>query len=562
MNENTIITNLNDYLIDERVIYTKIPDKLGDLIRIKEYINDPQERRKLILGCSNLKNGEKYFERFIISFLSDNFDELKIEYQDVITTVSEEYRKSYEIIGNGILEVDFVNRREARGFFEKERGDGLVFNANVFIKCFLSRVILVALKNGKLAIYNRKGVFELVDSFLLGKLIRHVMHEVLENVWKSNYETEVIKAIEREVPLVDTLDPYRKLINLENGMLHLETFDLETHSPNGLSSIQLPIKYDENAKCDIFIEFINEITMGDSELIKVIQEIVGYCLTSETKAEKAFYFYGTGSNGKSVLANIIKALVGSQNVTSITLEKLGQPFGLQSIIGKTVNIAAENELKGSSVNTENLKSLISGDAMTINIKYQAPIEYTPMCKLIFLVNSLPNTADATHGYFRKVMIVPFNRKFVEEERDVDLFDKLKANELPGILNWALEGLVRLRENNYKFSECKAIRNAVKEYEQDQNPVLKFIEHAIEYDENERLSRKEILEAYNKWLVHQSIDDRSSKSSQIFWKLFNISIDNKGIKVVQKKIKGYPYLGNIKFKSEFKNEIYNDLCIDL
>ena len=96
---------------------------------------------------------------------------------------------------------------------------------------------MVALKNGKLAIYNRRGKFELFDSFLIGKLIRYVMHEVLANVWKSNYEAEVIKAIEREVPLIDTLEPYRRFINLENGMLNLETFELEAHSPNYLSSI-------------------------------------------------------------------------------------------------------------------------------------------------------------------------------------------------------------------------------------------------------------------------------------------------------------------------------------
>ena len=73
MNENTVVTDLNEYLIKETVIYTKIPDKLGEIARIKEYINDPQERRKLILGCSNLKNGEVYFERFITSFSNDNF---------------------------------------------------------------------------------------------------------------------------------------------------------------------------------------------------------------------------------------------------------------------------------------------------------------------------------------------------------------------------------------------------------------------------------------------------------------------------------------------------------
>lgn len=554
MKEKTVEIDLNKYLYSENVIYRRVPEEFQEIARIKKYIDDPQERRKLVLGCSNLKNGDRYFETFMKSFSKEEINKIKDEYNNIISSVSDDYRKSYEMIGRDILEVDFINRRESRGFFEKERGNGLAFNANIFTKYFLGRVKLIALKSERLAIYNKQGKFELIDNFLLGKLIRHIMHEVLPNVWKSNFETEVVKAIQREVPLVEYLDPYRNLINLENGILDLETLELLTHNPTYLASIQLPIKYNRYAKCDRFMEFINEIAMGDNEIINVLQEIVGYCLTAETKAEKAFYFYGGGSNGKSVLAKIIKELVGEKNVTSITLENLGQPFGLQSIIGKSVNIAAENELGTSKINTENLKSLVSGDSMTINIKYQDPIEYTPICKLIFLVNSLPNTSDATHGYFRKIMIVPFNRKFNEEERDVDLFNKLKDNEMPGILNWALKGLMRLRENNYKFSECKAINNLIKEYKEEQNPVLKFIEQAIEYDEDERLSRKEIIEAYDKWLIQQSIDDKKSKSNQIFWKLFNIAIDNKGIEIVQKKIKGYPYIGNIKFKAEFKKEI--------
>lgn len=98
MSENTVVTEVNEYLISERVTYNKIPSKFVELNRIKDYINDRQERKKLILGCSNLKNGEMYFERFIRSFSTTNFEELKLEYQNVITTVNEEYRKSYEII--------------------------------------------------------------------------------------------------------------------------------------------------------------------------------------------------------------------------------------------------------------------------------------------------------------------------------------------------------------------------------------------------------------------------------------------------------------------------------
>lgn len=555
MKDNSVVVaNIGDYLMREKVVYSRIPSECIELQRVKEYIHEENEKKRLALGCMNLPNGQECFIRFMTSFTGVQKDEAFALYNSIESSSDSDMIKNYEAIGRDIRITDFVNRREARGFIEKENKKGYEFNANKFVRHFISRVKIVALKSSKLAIYNKKGRFELLDEYLLGKIIRHVIHECLLDAWKSIFEKEIIKAIEREVPLIEELNTYREYINVLNGMLNIKTQELEPHNPNYLSSIQIPIEYNPDAKCDRFIRFIEEITLGDKQLIAVIQEIIGYCLTAETRAEKAFYFYGSGSNGKSVLSKIIKELVGAENVTGVTLEKMGQPFGLQSIINKTVSIAAENELVGSKINTENLKALISGDLLSVAIKYKDTLDYIPTCKLIFLVNTLPNTSDTTHGYFRKIMVIPFKRRFSDSEKDVNLFDKLKANEMPGILNWALEGLKRLQNNNYKFTESDEINNLMKEYEEEQNPVLKFVEEAITTDVNEKLSKKEILVAYSKWLSQQSIDDKNSKSSQIFWKLFNIAIETKGINVIQKKIKGYPYLGNIKFNSDFKQEI--------
>lgn len=562
MKENSVaVANISDYLMKEKVVYSTIPIECSELQRVKEYIHEGNEKKRLALSCMNLPKGQEYFIRFMTSFTEMQKDEAVTLYSSIESSTDKDMVKNYESIGRDIRITDFVNRREARGFIEKENKKGYEFNANKYVRHFISRVKIVALKSGKLAIYNKKGRFELIDEYLLGKIIRHVIHECLLDAWKSMFEKEIIKAMEREVPLIEELNTYREYINVLNGMLNIKTQELEPHHPNYLSSIQIPIEYNPDAKCDRFIRFIEEITLGDEQLMAVIQEIIGYCLTAETRAEKAFYFYGSGSNGKSVLSKIIKELVGAENVTGITLDKIGQPFGLQSIIDKTVNIAAENELVGAKINTENLKALISGDALTVSIKYQAPLEYTPICKLIFLVNTLPNTSDTTHGYFRKIMVLPFRRRFSDNEKDVNLFDKLKAAEMPGILNWALAGLKRLQDNNYKFTESDTINNLMKEYEEEQNPVLKFVEEAIVADFNEKLSKKEIVEAYNKWLSQQSIDDKNSKSSQIFWKLFNIAIEKKSISVVQKKIKGYPYLGNIKFNSDFKQELSTSSTYD-
>ncbi|WP_394900282.1 DNA primase family protein [Clostridium butyricum] len=325
--------------------------------------------------------------------------------------------------------------------------------------------------------------------------------------------------------------------------------------PDYLSFNQIPFEYDPNAKCDKFLKFIADITENDSQLIALLQEIVGYCLTAETRAEKGFYFYGSGSNGKSLLTKIITELVGKMNISNESINGMSRRFGLQSLIGKTVNISAENELKdGKAVNTENMKALISGDNVTIDIKHKEPIEYKPICKLIFLVNSLPNTTDVTHGYFRKILIVPFNKKFEGTNKDVNLFEKIKANEMPGILNWALEGLKRLKDNNYQFTESNAVNKLMDKYQKDQNPVISFVEDMIVADEENKISKKELINKYYTWVRQQGIDDKNSTSNQKFWKMLEAALNKLNIHIEEKKVRGIRHLKGIRLNSDLLAEL--------
>lgn len=282
---------------------------------------------------------------------------------------------------------------------------------------------------------------------------------------------------------------------------------------------------------------------------------MGYCLTAETRGEKGFYFYGSGANGKSLIAKIITELAGKENVSNVSITGMSRQFGLQSIIDKTVNISAENEIKDSNgVNTENLKAVISGDNITIDIKHKEPIDYKPICKLIFLVNSLPNTSDLTHGYFRKILIVPFNRKFEGKDKDVNLFEKIKKSEMSGILNWALEGLKRLRANDYRFTESSAINKLLDKYQEEQNPVIRFVKDMFVVDEGNKISRKDIFSKYYTWINQQGIDDKNSKSNQRFWKMFQAALDKLNIKVEDKKVKGIRHIKGLRLNSQLVEEL--------
>lgn len=437
-----------------------------------------------------------------------------------------------------------VGKAESTGFLYDEKKGKFTFNANAFAKHFVKRCIACSTEEGRILIYTKKGVYEELSEVKIGKLIRHIMHEGVWNSWQNKYEVEAIKAIQREIPTVVQMNSYRNYVNLKNGMLCLDTFELHSHSPKYFSTIQLPIIYDPNANAPTFEKFMQEITNNDDSLISVHQEVAGNCLTSETKAEKAVFFYGRGANGKSVLAYIITELVGIENVSNISFSNINQDFGLESIINKSVNVASENELGGKFLKTENFKAIVSGDRININRKYQSHISYQPFCKLIFLVNNIPDTSDTTNGYFRKILIVPFDRTFEENERDVNLKEKLNQ-ELPGILNWALEGLKRLRENQYQFSKSDAIEKCMEAYFAEQNPVREFFKEHIIKQEETRTRQSEFYEMYSRWLSVQGIDDKGTKSRQVFWKQFKIILESEQIPITKKKIKGIVYFEGLR-----------------
>ncbi|WP_440614948.1 DNA primase family protein [Bacillus subtilis] len=439
-----------------------------------------------------------------------------------------------------------VGKAEERGFFYDEKKNSYTFNANAFAKHFIKRCHVRSTKDGRLFLYNRKGVYEELSEVNLGKVIRMIMHEGRWNSWKSSSEAEVVKALQRESITVEEMNTNRNYINVRNGMLSMSTFTLHPHSPEFLSTVQIPIEYDPTATAPHFMNFMKDITIDDSQLISVHQELVGYWLTVETKAEKAVYYYGSGANGKSVMASIVTALVGEDNVSSVPLSEFSQTFGMESLIGKSLNIAAENEMGGKALRTENFKAIVSGDNITINIKYRPSISYTPFCRLLFLVNSLPDSMDVTNGYFRKLMIIPFKRTFGKEERNVHLKQSL-LRELPGILNWAIEGLKQLRANNYQFSHCDAIEECHRAYYAEQNPVKEFYHEHIVLEDGVRTKQSDFHHKYMHWLNMQGIDDKGTKSKQVFWRHFKIVLENENIQIVKKKIQGTFYFEGIRIE---------------
>lgn len=155
-------------------------------------------------------------------------------------------------------------------------------------------------------------------------------------------------------------------------------------------------------------------------------------------------------------------MCGKKNVSHVAMNELNQPFARAELVGKLLNVSSENEFSEKGLNTQQIKSITAGDAIRVEFSYH------PVCKLLFAMNTLPATLDKSHGFFRRLVIVPFRKVFKGSEADRMLLEKLLA-ELPGIFNFAMEGLKRLRANDFEFSSSDAIEQAVANYKSEQNP---------------------------------------------------------------------------------------------
>jgi putative DNA primase/helicase len=128
---------------------------------------------------------------------------------------------------------------------------------------------------------------------------------------------------------------------------------------------------------------------------------------------------------------------------------------------KMINISAETP-QGKCINTDAVKAATAGDWITGRDLYKAPMKFRPFAKHFLAMNKPPVIADQSHGMWRRIWVLEFNRRFTEADMDRQLEEKLAA-ELSGIFNWALEGYNKLKEKKFALSESASMKISKKEY---------------------------------------------------------------------------------------------------
>jgi len=262
------------------------------------------------------------------------------------------------------------------------------------------------------------------------------------------------------------------LINLRNGTFEItpEKQDLRPFDADDFLTYQLPFEYDPQATAPRFSKYLEEV-LPDQESQEVLAEFMGYIFTRNLKLEKVLFLYGSGRNGKSVMFDIIRSMLGEENISFYGLQSLTDDNGYYraKLVNKLVNWASD---VGDRLQSNTFKQLASGEPIECRLPYKEPFQLQNVCKFAFNTNTLPADVEHTTAFFERFLIIPFDQYIEPERRDPELAKKIISNELPGVFNWVLDGLNRLLKQG-KFSQCQASNDALSEFRKESDSVAMF-----------------------------------------------------------------------------------------
>ena len=317
----------------------------------------------------------------------------------------------------------------------------------------------------------------------------HTMSEVMDHIRGRNTLSQ------REMGGPDGL------IAARNCVIDLHEHTSHEHSAEYRFLSRLGCEFDPEATAPEWHAFLDDVVPGETER-KKLQEFVGYALHHwDLPFHKALFLVGPTASGKSTFLDTINELLGDGTVASLTPQQLtGERFGPAELFGKWANI--RNDIPKSTVkNTGMFKELIAGDPMKAEKKNKDPFFFNPTAKHLFSANQLPEMEVDDEAFFRRILLVPFPETVPEEDRDKFLDQKLQ-DELPGILNWAIEGLQRLLGNG-GFTGDRSPARTRETWSKWGDSVSRFAKHAISEGDDD-IPKSDMYAAFLEFCRQESI----------------------------------------------------------
>lgn len=362
------------------------------------------------------------------------------------------------------------------------------------------------------------------------KHIEQTMIDMIPNL-KKTQRREVLDYMELIAEEVTPSDA--RYIAFKNGIYDLVTDTLLPYSPEYVITNRIPWDYIPDAQSELAERTLNKLACDDPSIVALLQECIGYCFYRRNELGKAFILTGDKSNGKSTFLDVIKYMLGDENISALDLKELGDRFSTSMMFGKLANLGddiGDDFLSGTQVST--FKKIVTGNRIKAERKGQDPFEFNPYIKMLFSANDIPRMKDKTGAVLRRLVIIPFNATFTVNDPDFDPYIKYKLVEQGSIeylIRVGIEGLRRVIQQNH-FTQSERVDREIKEYEEENNPIAGFIEdQGLDMIENQLTA-----DVYKRYQVFCADNSLTPMSNIVFSKQINKRL---GLTVKQRKISG-------------------------
>lgn len=284
------------------------------------------------------------------------------------------------------------------------------------------------------------------------------------------------------------------LINVNNGVIDVKSGELLPHSYEYLFKYCSPVDFSPFAECPLWDKFLLETFSSNLELIDLIQKMFGYIIIGgKPFLHRSFCLYGSGRNGKSTLLDVLKAVIGKDSYSTVSLAKLDKEFSIVALDGKLANIVEETPTE--AINSEHFKNLVGGGEAQAAHKGFDEYKFPCNARFVFACNEMPNFLDRTTGLEDRLIVIPFERYIKEEDRDTEMSEKL-LSELPGIFNWAIAGAKAIAKDR-KLPRYQITMQTKEAYRQETDPLYAWFSEEIEITASplRDVTSKELYEKY-------------------------------------------------------------------
>ena len=376
----------------------------------------------------------------------------------------------------------------------------------------LAEAIAARLDLGYCALDGRFHVYEggvyRQDTGQIEREVTRLLGDRFRNAHCAN-ATTMLRHLDGTRPV--SRDPQPDHINVRNGMINWRTGELEPHSPDYGSTIQLPVTYDPDATCPQFEQFIQQVLPEDC-VEQFVWELIGYLLYAGNPLHIAILMYGKGRNGKGTLLRLLDKLLGTQNISTATLHELTENrLSVATLFGKLANLAGDLDSKYLD-NTAVFKAITGGDPMQGEYKYGAAFEFTPFAVPVYSTNKAFGSADSSEGWSSRWVVIPFPHVFAGRE-DRTLDSRLQTDEeLSGVLARAVAALPALMARG-RFDLPDSVIEAKQGFVESSDTVRSWLWDTYEPDPEGFVSRKDLRDSYTRHCLRSG--DRPVSSQNLY-----------------------------------------------